>query len=82
MTVRQSLFQYLDDSPEKLLSGWDIYDEIKAMTGRETYPTTLIKYCKEYADMSGADFICVDRQRSLYRYVPGYKIAGCLTGRE
>jgi len=82
MTVRQYLFQYLDDSPEKLIFGWDIYDEIKALTGRETCPTTLIKYCKEYADISGADFICVDRQRSLYRYVPGYKIAGCLTGRE
>jgi len=74
MTVKQILFQHLDSCSEKIVSGWDIYDEIKPLTGQETYPTTLIRYCKEYADISGADFFCVNKQKSIYRFIPGFGI--------
>ena len=40
------------------------------------------KTCKQYADAAGAEFYCIDRAHSKYKYVPGFKIAWVLTGRE
>jgi len=45
-------------------------------------PETLLKYAREYADISGASFECLDKAKSKYFYKPGYKIAGRLWGRE
>ena len=38
--------------------------------------------CKDYADAAGAEFYCADHAHSKYRYVPGFKIAGALKGKE
>lgn len=48
------------------------------MTGRKTFASTLLKYAKEYADISGADFICTNIKESEYSFVPNVKIAGAL----
>lgn len=37
---------------------------------------TLLAYCREYADFSGATFNCADPVQSIYWYSPGAKIAG------
>ena len=78
MTVKQALFQYLDSCENKNISGWDLYDIISSTHGTQTYPSTLIKYAKEYADISGASFICVDRQTSMYHFTQGYKIESAI----
>jgi hypothetical protein len=72
------MFNYLDLCGEVNISGWDLYDWISSTHGTQTYPSTLIKYAKEYADISGASFICVDRARSVYHFVPGFKIESAI----
>lgn len=76
MTVKSRLWQLLDSCGPRLISGWQLHEEIKRETGRWTYPATLLQMCREYADFAGAVFKCVDRTRSVYRYEPGAKIAG------
>jgi hypothetical protein len=78
MTIKHAVHQLLDDLPAGLISGWQLFDLAYAATGRKTYPDTLLKYCREYADASGAVFECVDRVKSVYRYEPGARIAGAI----
>jgi hypothetical protein len=82
MTVASALYNFLDTLPECNISGWKLFDELVAITGRETYPNTLLQYARRYADMAGAEFVCVDRNKSVYHYKPGYKISGALGGKE
>jgi hypothetical protein len=74
MTIKQVVFQYLDSCPEKLITGWCLFDEIRPLTGRETYPSTLIEYCKLYADITSGSFKCVNRQKSIYKFILGFGI--------
>ena len=82
MTVTQCVHKVLDDLPPCLISGWDLHDRVFSEIGHKAYPSTLLKMARDYADMAGAEFICVDRHQSLYKYKPGYKIAGALGGKE
>lgn len=82
MTIRKALYHFLDDLPECNISGWELHDKMLFLTGKYTYPETLLKSCRVYADASGAEFTCIDRARSLYHYKPGYKIATALGGKE
>lgn len=77
-TLRQSVFEYLDSLPECNLSGWQLHDEMLARTGEHHYPETILKSCRVYADISGASFTCVDKQRSIYHFITGCKIAGAI----
>ena len=49
-------------------------------TLRRTYPATLIQYARDYADISGASFSCVDPQESRYHFTPGVKLGNALLG--
>jgi len=82
--VKQTLYRHLDAITETCyLSAWKLFDRMLIDTGRHTMPSTLLQYCRDYADIAGAVFECVDVARSLYRFTPGVKIAGCLGyGRE
>lgn len=82
MTIKDNLYELLDNFPESVLSGWDLFDLMYFRTGAKTYPSNLIKYAKEYCDASGGSFECINRAKSMYRYVPGLKIAGALKGKE
>jgi hypothetical protein len=78
MTIKSTIYRLLDDLPAGEISGWLLFDLMYAATGRKTYPDTLLKYARGYADTSGAVFECVDRARSIYRYEPGAKISGAI----
>ena len=80
MSVKSALWKYLDNLPQCEISSWQLYDAMFALTGRHTLPSTLLSYAREYADQSGCDITCIDNQRSIYRYTPGYKISGAITG--
>ena len=80
MSVKSALWKYLDNLSRCEISSWQLYDAMYALTGRHTLPSTLLSYAREYADLSGSDFTCIDNQRSIYRYTPGYKISGAITG--
>ncbi len=73
--VKAEVFAYLDSLPRSdLLTGWELFSEINSRTGIKTYPETILHYCREYADRSGANFRCVDKARSLYHFTPGVKL--------
>ena len=78
MSVRQSLFRYLDEQPSRTITAWNLFDVMEARTGRKTMPATLMQYARDYADISGASLVCINPQESRYRYEPGAKIAGAL----
>lgn len=78
MTIKSTLHRLLDHLPAGEISGWRLFDLMYERTGRKTYVETLLKYAREYADASGAVFECVDRERSIYRYDPGARIAGAI----
>ena len=82
MTLKAAVYFYLDEQPEQIFSLWGLTDLIGFTVGRRVMPHTVRAACKDYADASGAEFYCVDNAHSRYKYVPGFKIAGALTGRE
>ena len=84
MTVTKAVYKYLDSFNSKVeLSGWQIFEAIKDITGKWTYPSTLIQMCRNYADITGADFECIDNQKSLYRFIPNVKLGNAIiVGKE
>ena len=82
MTIKAHLWEFLDQLGPATISGWRLFDEMVARTGRKTYPPTLLDYAREYADFSGALLECVDPARSVYRFTPGHKIAGAIVDRR
>ena len=80
---KKELFKLLDSLPECDISGWQLFERMFIRTGKKTYPHTLLNYCREYADISGADFFCIDYQKSKYQYKPFLKISTALiSGKE
>ena len=69
MNIRKQLFNFLEntESPRKI-SGWELQNEMRAITGRNTYPSTLLDYTRQFADRTGAKFICTDRKNSKYTF--------------
>lgn len=82
MTVKSALWSILDAMPDGTISGWKLFNAVSARTERATYPGALLAYAREYADASGSTFECVDPARSVYRFVPGVRIAGAIVDRR
>ncbi|MBU1081638.1 MAG: hypothetical protein KKB59_14240 [Spirochaetes bacterium] len=78
MSVKQVLFEYLDTLAAGSISGWRLFEDIAKRTGRKTYPQTLLDYAREYTELAGAEFNCIDNQKSVYFYKPGAKIASAI----
>ena len=76
MTIKAALWEMLDDLPSGRYGLWTLTDSLNAITGHRTMPHTVRRYIKEYADASGAVFVCVVQNDAIYQYEPGYKIAG------
>lgn len=74
MTIKARLFGVLDSLPERDISGWQLFE----MMPGHAYPSTLLQYAREYAELSGASFDIVDHERSVYHFIPGAKIAGAI----
>lgn len=81
-SIKSQLWEYFDTCGSRLITGWELYRAMADRTGRHTYPETLLQYVREYADVSGAEFVCMDRVKSLYRFKPGAKIAGAIIDRR
>ena len=78
MTLKSAVYAFLDGSDETVFSLWGLTDEIAYTVGWRVMPHTVAKTCKQYADAAGAEFYCIDRAHSKYKYVPGCKIAGAI----
>jgi hypothetical protein len=81
MSNRQTVFKVLDSLPKGLYYGWQIESLVHKETIQEhkkPYISTILSYVREYCNISGASFICVDRNKSLYTYEQGYRIYGAI----
>jgi hypothetical protein len=76
MTIKASLWAYMDRRPAGPISGWEIYREMYRQTGRNNFPETLLKYIREYCQIAGAMLECTCKAESRYEYTPGVKISG------
>lgn len=72
MSVTQELYKLLDDLKPGRISGWRLYSMMYERTGKHTYPKNLLDMARRYADITGADFICIDADKSIYDYRPGF----------
>ena len=82
MTVTQAVYKVMDKLPEREISGWELFEIVKGFTGKNTYPSTLLQMVRDYADITGADFVCVDRQKSIYKYTPGFRLGTAIIDRR
>ena len=85
MSVTKTVYDFLDSLPDNyVLSGWALSDEINRRTGRCTYPSTLLDYCRDYCDITGGEWECVDKGKSIYKFHKGcVKLDGFVpNGRE
>jgi len=72
----------MDKQPKRTVSGLQLQRAINRITGKQTFASTILGYLRDYADASASELICIDGQKSLYSFVPGYKIFGSLGGKE
>lgn len=78
MTIKAAVFGILDHMPPRTISGWELFELAHKETGQKTYPSTLLQYAREYAELSGASFKPLDPARSIYLYRPGIEISGAI----
>lgn len=83
MTVKEAVFEYFDSLQSCNISGWKLFDHIASVTGKHSYPTTLLNYAREYADISAGSFNCIDNQRSIYHFEKGFVLGpAIIAGKE
>ena len=72
VNVTKTVYNFLDSLADKTkISGWELFDKINSKTGKHTYPSTLLGYCRDYCDITGGDWECIDRHNSVYLYHKG-----------
>lgn len=74
-SVKFYVYKYFDEceSP-KTVSGLYLQSDINSITGKQTYASTILDYARDYADITGSEFKCVDNQKSMYRFVRENKL--------
>lgn len=72
MTVTKIVYDFLDNLADGVeVSGWSLTEQINAKSGRHTYPSTLLDYCRDYCSITGGDWECVDKIKSIYKFHKG-----------
>ena len=85
MSVTKIVYNFLDNLEDGfVISGWTLTNEINSRSGRNTYPSTLLGYCRAYCDIVGGDWECLDNQKSIYKFHKGSVTLGkyILEGKE
>ena len=79
MSTRQIVFDYLDSiSVPTTFSGWELQARIKAITGKNTYPSTILGYVRDYADASGSTVKCIDKKKSYYKFYRHFSLGNSI----
>ena len=72
MTVSRIVYDYLDELVDGTeISGWELTEQINSRSGKHSYPSTLLDYCRDYCDLVGGEWECVDNQKSIYKFHQG-----------
>lgn len=71
MSITRTVYNFLDNLDNCTISGWELFEKINAITGRKTYPTTLLRMAKAYAEITGGEFYCIDKSKSIYKFEKG-----------
>lgn len=72
MRVNKIVYDFLDNLEDGfVISGWTLTEEINGRSKRSTYPSTLLDYCRDYCDITGGDWECIDRSMSIYKFHKG-----------
>jgi hypothetical protein len=73
LNCKEAVRKYLKNCGPQRFSGWELARRINGETGLNTYPETILHHCRNFAHGTGAVFICLDKTRSYYEYLPGEK---------
>ena len=72
MQVNRIVYDYLDNLEDGTeISGWELADKINSISGRRTYPSTILKVCRTYCSIVGGQWECINKSRSIYRFHKG-----------
>lgn len=82
MTIKDHLWELLDELPSGRYGLWTLTDMLNGITGHRSMPHTVKRMIVDYCDIAGASFTCVVHNKSIYAYKQGYKISGALTGKD
>ena len=75
--MKKAVYRYLDSlNAPQIIGGWQIRDHIAETINYQVYPNVVLKIAKNWAFLANAQFDCIDRERSIYSFVPGKKISG------
>lgn len=72
MHVNKIVYDFLDNLADGVeISGWSLTEQINTKSGRNTYPSTLLDYCRDYCDITGGEWKCIDNKKSIYKFHKG-----------
>lgn len=72
MNVNKIVYDFLDNLADGVeISGWSLTEQINTKSGRNTYPSTLLDYCRDYCDITGGEWECIDNKKSIYKFHKG-----------
>lgn len=84
LSVTRAVYAVLDELPEGRISGRELqYMVTLRLENKDPYHSTVLEKARDYADITGAELVCVDGKRSFYYFRPGFRLGDAiLSGRE
>lgn len=84
LSVTRAVYAVLDDLPEGRISGRELqYMVTLRLENKDPYHSTVLEKARDYADITGAELVCVDGKRSIYSFRPGFRLGNTrIEGRE
>jgi len=84
LSVTRAVYAVLDDLPEGRISGRELqYMVTLRLENKDPYHSSVLEKARDYADITGATFECVDGKRSIYNFRPGFRLGDTkIGGRE
>jgi len=84
LSVTRVVYEVLDSLPEGKISGRELqYMVTLRLENKDPYHSTVLDKARDYADITGADFQCVDGKRSIYHFRPGFRLGNTkIEGKE
>lgn len=84
LSVTRAVYAVLDELPEGRISGRDLqYRVTLRLENKDPYHSSVLDKARDYADITGATFECVDGKKSIYHFRPGFRLGDTrISGRE
>lgn len=81
LSVTRAVYAVLDELPEGRISGRELQFMVTLrLDNRDPYHSTVLEKARDYCDITGGEFECVDGKRSIYNFRPGFRLGDAILG--